>query len=75
MTPGVTSGDTHWTFWMAAENDGERMAALAGDWERWRMIRLPKKAGRIRLSLETREVATEPAPENRCPLGTSAMMM
>lgn len=74
-TPVVTSGDTHWTFWMAAENDGERMAALAGDWERWRMIRLPKKAGRIRLSLETREVATEPAPENRCPLGTSAMTM
>lgn len=58
----MTSEDTHWTFWMAAENDGDGTAVLAGDWQRWTMIRLPKKAGRIRLSLETREVATE----NRC---------
>lgn len=29
----MTSGDTHWTFWLAAEKDGDRMAALAG----WRL--------------------------------------
>lgn len=62
----MTSEDTHWTFWMAPENDRDMMAVLAEDRERWRMIRLPKKAGRIRLSLEPKEVATEPAPENRC---------